>query len=1020
MLAPYEFPMKRSFLITLLVCVSAVPGFAQAVAGMGGLSGVVRDASGAIVPGAEVLLTNEAKGIRRALQTNEAGVFAAPALAPAAGYALRVSKEGFAPFEGRSIEILVGQDLTVNVTLQVAATSATVEVTEATPIVEQTKTNVSQVVESGQIQDLPINGRRVDTFVLLTPAVVADGTYGLVSFRGIAGGNSFLTDGNDTTNQYYNENAGRTRISSQISQDAVQEFQVLSTAYSAEYGRASGGVINTVTRSGSNTTHGTAYWFFRNQALNARDRYASFRPNETRHQTGASVGGKIVENKLFYFFNTDITRRNFPLVSSNTYSPLFNSSGDVVATCTTATAQQCDAAKAFIGRAKTTIPREANQELLFGKIDWRPTDMHSISASFNYLRWISPNGIQTAVALTNGGGVGSNGDSTVRTRYGRLSWTGILKSTVVNEARFGWFKDRLYDEFNASQVPSTGFATISVASVSNLGMANYLPRLNPSENRYQFADNLTWTVGRHTAKFGFDFVNTRDYSNSLYNQWGTYTYSTFDAFALDFSGNTTGAKNWQSYSVGTGNPIVDTTIRDYNFYAQDQFRITPALTLNYGIRYEYADLPQPEITNPDYPQTGRIPSANKNFGPRIGIAYSFNKDRTVLRAGYGLYYARFQGGLLNTLFTKNGVYQQNISYSASRPAELAAGPVFPARLGGVDLKSASGDITFAAEDMRNPYTQHGSLALEHQLTGNLGVTASYIWSRGLHLYGVRDSNIGAIGPDVTYSILDASGNPAGTYTTPGYLYANRVDKRYGRVNVVESANNSYYNALALQLRKRMSKGLQASVSYTWAHAIDYGQRGGDSNIFFSGAPTTVFNGDYRGEKGSGGLDQRHRFVFNSVWAPELSRRDDAVGRYLLNGWQLSQITTFASAQPDTATVYVSGTAFTGAAYYSLNGFGGNSRVPFWPVSSLDVDQIYRTDARLSKILPFSERVKMYVNFEAFNVFNNVSDTVIETRAYTASKGVLTPFAALGVGKGSGGFPDGTNARRAQFSMRVVF
>ncbi|HWR49458.1 MAG TPA: carboxypeptidase regulatory-like domain-containing protein, partial [Bryobacteraceae bacterium] len=540
--------MKHFLLITLLVSTCAVSALAQATAGMGGLNGVVRDASGAVIPGAQVIVSNESKGIRRVLQSNEAGAFNAPALVPASGYGVHVTRDGFAPFEAKNIEILVGQNLTINSTLQVATTSSTVEVVDATPIVEQTKTEVSQVVESAQIQDLPINGRRVDTFVLLTPAVVADGTYGLVSFRGIAGGNSFLTDGNDTTNQYYNENAGRTRISSQISQDAVQEFQVLSNAYSAEHGRASGGVINTVTRSGSNSTHGTGYWFFRNQELNARDRYAFIKPDETRHQGGASVGGKIIDNKLFYFFNTDITRRNFPLVASNTYSPLFDSNGDVIATCTKATASQCDAARGFLARNKTTIPRESNQELLFGKLDWRPTDMHAISASFNYLRWIAPNGIQTAVALTNGGGLGSNGDSTVRTRYGRLSWTGILKSNVVNEARFGWFKDRLYDEFNASQVPVTGFATITVAGVSNLGMANYLPRLNPSENRYQFADNLTWTTGRHTVKFGLDIVNTRDYSNSLYNQWGTYSYSTFDAFALDFSGNTAGAKNWTTFS----------------------------------------------------------------------------------------------------------------------------------------------------------------------------------------------------------------------------------------------------------------------------------------------------------------------------------------------------------------------------------------------------------------------------------------------------------------------------------------
>ena len=165
--------------------------------------------------------------------------------------------------------------------LAVAGAVSEVTVIEETPLVESTKTGVSQVVNSAQIMELPINGRRVDSFVLLAPATVADGTFGLVSFRGIAGGNAFLTDGNDTTNQFYNENAGRTRITTQISQDAVQEFQVLSNGYAAEFGRASGGVINTVTRSGSNDLHGTAYWFFRNRSLNARDRYATINPAES-------------------------------------------------------------------------------------------------------------------------------------------------------------------------------------------------------------------------------------------------------------------------------------------------------------------------------------------------------------------------------------------------------------------------------------------------------------------------------------------------------------------------------------------------------------------------------------------------------------------------------------------------------------------------------------------------------------------------------------------------------------------
>src|SRR6185369_17038402 len=188
------------------------------------------------------------------------------------------------------IEVLVGEVSTVDLTLQITPTQTKISVDAAAIVVDQSKTEISQVVRNSQILNLPINGRRVDTYALLTPAVVPDGVLGLVSFRGIAGGNVFLTDGDDTSNQYYDENAGRTRVSTQISQDAVLEFQVLSSGHSAEYGRASGGIISTVTRSGSNQTYASAYWFFRNQRLNARDPYGSVNPKETRNQLNASIG----------------------------------------------------------------------------------------------------------------------------------------------------------------------------------------------------------------------------------------------------------------------------------------------------------------------------------------------------------------------------------------------------------------------------------------------------------------------------------------------------------------------------------------------------------------------------------------------------------------------------------------------------------------------------------------------------------------------------------------------------------
>src|SRR4029077_15003529 len=239
------------------------------------------------------------------------------------------------------------------VALGVASTTTTVDVSAAALVVEDTKTDVSQVVGQRQILDLPINARRVDSFVLLSPAVVPDGAFGLLSFRGVAGHNNFLTDGNDTTNTYFNENAGRTRISSAISQEAVQEFQVISDNFAAEYGQAMGGVVNTITKSGTNDIHGTGYWFFRNRSLNARDRYASFNPQDIRHQSGVSLGGPLIKDKLFFFTNYEATRRNFPAIASVTTANLFTAAGTLNAAANPcpnpaatiqATAAQCQAA----------------------------------------------------------------------------------------------------------------------------------------------------------------------------------------------------------------------------------------------------------------------------------------------------------------------------------------------------------------------------------------------------------------------------------------------------------------------------------------------------------------------------------------------------------------------------------------------------------------------------------------------------------------------------------------------------
>jgi len=241
------------------------------------------------------------------------------------------------------------------------------------------------------------------------------------------------------------------------------------------------------------------------------------------------------------------------------------------------------------------------------------------------------------------------------------------------------------------------------------------------------------------------------------------------------------------------------------------------------------------------------------------------------------------------------------------------------------------------------------------------------------------------------------------------------------VNSVESGGNSYYNGLVVQLRKRVSHGVEGFLAYTWSHAIDFNQGGGADNIFFSDGPRSYQNGNYRGDKASSQLDQRHRLVVSSTWEPKLAHANSRTARALGTGWRLSQISTFASSQPATPTIVVTGVPFPGAAFNStINGFGGSNRVPFLPPASLNIDTVLRTDARLAKIVPVSERIQLHLNFEVFNLLNHVSDTAVNTVAYQADGQVLQPVPGLGKGVASQGYPDGTNARRAQVSARFVW
>jgi carboxypeptidase family protein/TonB-dependent receptor-like protein len=1023
---------KRLYLPFLLLLLASASAWGQSLAGLAAINGTVVDATGAAVVGAKVTVANPSMGIERLFATTDTGYFQASSLPPSTGYVVKVEQAGFKTFEAKNIQLLVGQNISVTANLQVGQQAESITVMESPALLEQTKTGVSQAVESTQIANLPINGRRVDQFALLTPGATTDGASGGVSFRGVPGGNAFLQDGNDVTQQWGLDIAGGSGVPSSISQDAIQEFQVQTSGYNAEFGRAVGGVINTVTKSGTNDLHGTGYWYFRNRTLNAKDPYASTNPPEWRHQVGGSVGGSIVKDKLFFFGNYEAMRRNFPLVSTLVNNQ-FYSNGAYIGRCgaavtpapaEVASSAQCTEAEKYFSRFFRTVPRKSNQDLGLGKLDWRPTFKHNFSASFNLLNFESPNGLVTSVVATNGSGVGSNGNVDAKTRTARLSHTYIISSTMLNEFRFGWFKDRRAQDINDELAPPNGLRSgLTVQGQGNLGVSTNLPNMQPSEDRFQYADSISWTKGSHQIKFGMDIADLRDTEYALFNGPGSYTYGTINDFALDLSGATTG-KHWQTFTQSFGPLLTKASVVNYAVFAQDQWRVTRKLTLNYGLRYEHSTYTQPPL-NVDYPATGVLNQPKNNIAPRLGLAYAFNDGKTVVRAGYGVFFARLPSASVIRLQQRNGVIQKTGTLNASNPVERAAGPVFPNRLTGLAGSVGLTNVTFAAPNLATPYTQQADLSMEHQFGTSTLLTVSYMRSRGYKFISREDLNLGPATGSATYTINDLSNNPIGTYTTATYLRANKIDPRYASVIYLSNRGRLWYDGMTVSLRQRASKWLTGTLGYTWSHALDLGLGGASSNIYFTDPPNTVFNGNYQAEKGSSPLDQRHRLVVSALIEPPKKNFSSAFMNQAVNGWQLSLIQTAASSQAVDSILLVSSSlnpAF--ASSTTINGmvtpFGAAIRAPFVPRSNVLVDKINRLDARLTKTFAVREQMNLSFHFEVFNVFNNISNTSVINVAYRAVGSVITQQPNVGNGTASGGFPDGTNARRAQVSARFTF
>jgi hypothetical protein len=977
--------LNRSFrLILAFTCVVVLaPRLAAAqAAATGSIEGTVTDASGSVLPGAAVVVKNMETNVTRDLVTDAAGRYRATALQPGR-YEVSVSLAGFQTSPIGDIPVQVGQTAPVDVRMRLAGVSETVIVNVEPPTIDTRRTDVGNVIGEAAIENLPINGRRWENFVLLSPGVTNDGGFGLVSYRGISGlYNNNSVDGVDNNQAFFSEARGRTRTSYSVSQASIREFQVGVSNFSAEFGRAAGGSVNAVTKSGTNTLKGEGFYYLRSDKFQEKDRFAIAtlpKPKEKRQQFGVAVGGPIKKDKVFFFGTYDGQRRDFP-VTVNFRDDLLLST-NAQAGCT---APGCAATIAYYQSLKGVYPRSGTNDVGFGKVDFNLSGKNNLTVQYNVHRWNSPNGVQTQPVITVS--QSANGSDIVKTDFAVASLNTILSPTWLNEGRVQIGRDFEAQTPNAPGVPST-----SVTNGPSFGMPNFLPRAKyPDERRYEFIDNITHYMGGHSLKGGVDINYVQENLINLFQGGGVYSYSSLQNIAADCpalaagcvpltQGAVTDGRHYNNSGFAQafdlrgssfqGDVYFPTT--DYNAFLQDNWKVNTVLTLNLGVRYEYQKLPQPghvsvngtvESGNPAYPATTTFNQDKNNFGPRIGFTYDVSGEHTtVIRGGWGIYYGRTSNSQISSALTNNAVTLATYVFSPATPGA----PQYPNVLSAPPtIAGSKPSINFLSPGLERPQIYEGELTIDRALGNDVTVSASYLYSRGTHLPLFYDANLPAASAQVTY-VLD--GNTVGTY--PFYRGA-RPDANIGAAIELLDVVKSQYHAMVLQLNKRYSHGLLVNANYTLSRATDTGQ---NSTTFFGSFPNSFDQNNPDLDNGISDFDRRHRLVTSAHYAPSY-----------LYGVQMGVIGTFESGLPISGTISGNVVAAAGATSGGTNGSGGSFRAPFDDRNAFRQTGRKTIDLRLSKVFNIGGTRKIEALAEAFNLFNWTNYTSVTATKYTVT------------------------------------
>jgi hypothetical protein len=956
----------------------------------GSLEGTVTDPSGGVVPGTLLRATDQQRAASFATTTNSDGHFHFPVL-PVGTYELSARHPGFDIWLRKDIEVTVGARGNLNVKLLVAGAPESVVVRDAAPAVETTRSQVSATVSARSISNLPVNGRNFLDFVLLTPGVTR-GSRGVfdLTFGGQRKMNLVRVDGADNDNTFFTEALGFSASGQapyQFSMASVQEFQVNSSSYSAELGRAGGGVINVVTRSGTNEYHGSAFWYYRDRSMNANDVVNKLNGLAKApyhfNQFGGTLGGPLLRNKFFFFLTYDGQRSTLTnLVRLNLPAGFSLSSDPAVASF------QRTALDYLTPRAASWL-RTFDQDVVFARADWRVAPTHLLSGRWNRQRFTGGNQESRPAQRISLERTGASLSSTDTLAVSLLS---SPSPSLANTFLFAYIRSREPGFSNGvnpeANVLEGGQLVLTIGRQPNSPRRNDIDRL-------QWSDVMSLPRGRHALKFGADVLPNWITFFTAVNFSGTFRFTSLESFGRSLAAAPPALPDQRRYVQAFSGEAAHGVrnhpdFTDYGAFAQDEWRLHPRLTLNLGLRYDLQVIHKPSVRNPS-PElaaagldTSELRTDTNNLAPRLGIAWSpFPTDQLVLRAGYGIYFARTPSIITASTYFQNGATVETRTFVGGTP-DAGLIPSYPNTICGPPDPSGappncaapsagSGNtlLQFFAPRYTQPYTQQGSLGMEFQVKQDCLVSAGYLVVKGTHLQRVRDVNLGTPATPTPIGI-------AGTATTLSYqkFTLPRPITSFGRILLFESTASSIYHALVVTFEKRFSRGFQFSATYTFSKIIDDNPEPIAVNPGLTDGLLLSDASNPRADRASGVNDQRHRFVVSGLWQPRspASIRWRPV-RVLLSDWEFSGIFTAQTGLPYSAVVSA-----------DLNGDdnSANDRTPGTGRNSFFLPRMISLDPRVTRNIPLRERTRLQILAESFNILNHSNVSAISTTQFAVS------------------------------------